>query len=197
MPRRPRLSSTRTFCRDIDGAMAVEFALIAVPFLGLCAAILQTGFMIWAQQNFERALDRATRNLLTGQFQVATASDSDPAVILRKLRLKMCGPDAGMTLFDCAAVKIDVTSASSFTGSTPTQPIDPQTKAWKPNFGSAYTCPRPGAIVVVTAAAKVPTFFGLLGIDLRTFLDGSQLLFSTAVFRTEPYETAGTMACTA
>ncbi len=197
MPRRPRPSLSRAFCRDTDGAMAVEFALIAVPFLGLCAAILQTGFMIWAQQNFDRALERATRNLLTGQFQIATASDSDPAVILRKLRLKMCGPDAGMTLFDCDSVKLDVTSANSFSGSTPTQPIDPRTKSWSPNFGSAYTCPRPGAIVVVTAAAKVPTFFGLLGVDLRAFSDGSQMLFSTSVFRTEPYETAGTMACTA
>lgn len=197
MPRRLRLFPTRAFCRDTHGAMAVEFALIAVPFLGLCAAILQTGYMIWAQQNFERALERATRNLLTGQFQIATASDSDPNVILHKLRLKMCGPDTGRTLFDCNAVKIDVTSASSFSASSPTQAVDPQTKTWSPNFGSAYTCPRPGAIVVVTAGVKVPTFFGLLGVDLRTFSDGSHLLLSTAVFRTEPYETAGTMACTA
>ena len=40
-----------------------------------------------------------------------------------------------------------------------------------------------------------PTFFSMLGLNMKTFADGSHLLMSTAVFRTEPYQAASASAC--
>ncbi|AWN34735.1 TadE/TadG family type IV pilus assembly protein [Methylobacterium radiodurans] len=180
-----------------EGAAAVEFALVAVPFLGLCAAIIQVAFLIWAAQNFDRALQVGVRSLFTGQFQLSNAGQTDPTAILTALRSQICGAgsDNRVTLFDCSAVKLDVKTAGSFGSSAPASPVDPNTGTWSTSFGNTYVCPKPGAIVVVTAAVKLPTLLGLLGTNFRTFADGSYLLMSTAVFRTEPYQTTGTTAC--
>lgn len=193
----PPRTHIKAFRASADGASAVEFALVAVPLLGLCAAILQVGLLIWTTQNFDQSLQRAVRTVLTGQFQRNNAGQSDPAVLLAQLRSRMCGKDSGgiATLYDCEAVKIDVRTSNSFGASTPSKALDPATGTWSRDFGTAYTCARPGAIVTVTAAAKLPTFFGLIGVKLSDFADGSQLLLSTAVFRTEPYQTGTGTLC--
>lgn len=193
----PLQAYNKAFRADADGASAVEFALVAAPFLGLCAAILQVGLLIWTMQNFEQSLQNAVRTVFTGQFQLATAGQTDAATLLALLRSRMCGKDSGgaALLYSCEAVKIDVRTSSSFSTSTPSQAVDSSTGTWKQDFGSAYTCPRPGEIVTVTVAAKLQTFFGLVGLKLSDFADGSHLLMSTAVFRTEPYQTVGSAAC--
>lgn len=191
------LSRIKAFADADDGAAAVEFALVAVPFLGLCAAIIQVAFLIWAAQNLDRSLQVGARSLFTGQFQLANAGQTDPAALLTGLRSQMCGSASSnlITLFNCSAVKLDVRTASSFGASTPSAPVDPNTGTWSTNFGNTYVCPKSGTIVVVTAAVKFPTFLGLLGVKFSAFTDGSYLLMSTAVFRTEPYQTTGTTAC--
>lgn len=191
--RHPGCSLAAAFLRDRAGAAAVEFAIVAVPFLGLCAAIIQVAFLIWIAQNFDRTLQNGVRGLLTGQFQLAQAAQANPSTVQDALRTQLCGAAAAPvpTLFNCNAVKIDVTTSSTFSGSTPGTAYNPQTGSWSTGFGSNYTCPRPGTIVTVTAAVEIPTFFGLLGVNLKTFSNGSHLLMSTAVFRTEPYETGG------
>ena len=68
-------------------------------------------------------------------------------------------------------------------------------KTWNNAFGTRYACAKPGAIVVVTAAVKIPVFFSLLNLLQVSFADGTHLLQSTAVFRTEPYQSTGTTGC--
>ena len=189
----PWRSAGRAFLSDRGGAAAVEFAIVAVPFLGLCAAIIQVAFLIWAAQNFDRALQNGVRGLLTGQFQLARASQSNAQSVQDALKDQICGTGSARipTLFRCADLKVDVTTSSNFSGSTAGTPYNAQTGTWSTGFGSNYTCPKPGTIVTVTAAVEFPTFLGLLGVNLKTFANGSHLLMSTAVFRTEPYETGG------
>lgn len=197
MRRSSRLGGIRAFGSAQGGAAAVEFALVAVPFLALCAGIIQVAFLIWAAQNFDRSVQVGVRALFTGQFQLSSGGQTDAATLLTALRSQMCGPGSGnlVTVFDCSAVKIDVNTSGTFGASAPSAPVDPKTGTWNAKFGTKYVCPKPGAIVVVTAAVKIPTLLGLLGANFRTFSDGSHLLMSTAVFRTEPYQTTGTTAC--
>lgn len=185
-----RPSHLKAFRDDRGGAAAVEFALVALPFLGLCAAVFQVAFQIWASNSFEHSLQSAARTIFTGQFQAETAAQKDPKAVLAKLRSRMCGADSGgrATLYDCAEVRIDVSTATSFGSSTPATTRDANTGGWNQNFGNNYTCAKPGVIVVVTAAVKIPTLFGLIGVDLRSFADGSHQLVSTSVFRTEPFQ---------
>lgn len=187
--------------RDAGGAAAVEFALVSLPFFALCGAIFQVAFQIWATQNFDRALQNAVRTLFTGQFQQANAGQTDATKLLAALKTTMCGPASAtvVNIFNCQAVKIDVATVSTFSGATPSTPVDTATGTWNTGFGTNYACAAPGTIVIVTAAVQFPTFFNLMGLNTRQFTSGSgagsSLLVSTAVFRTEPYQAAGTSPC--
>ena len=187
--------------RDTGGAAAVEFALVALPFLALCGAIIQIVFQMWATQNFDRALQNAVRTIFTGQFQLDTAGQTNPATVLATLKARMCGSAVSPvpTVFNCQNVKIDVATSSSFASATATKPIDTATGTWSTSFGSNYKCASPGTIVIVTAAVPFPTFFNLMGLNTKQFTsgsaEGSSLLTSTAVFRTEPYQIVGASPC--
>ncbi|UHC20257.1 MULTISPECIES: TadE/TadG family type IV pilus assembly protein [Methylobacterium] len=189
------------FITDCRGSVAVEFAIVAMPFLGLVGAILQVAFQIWAAQNFERALQNTVRTIFTGQFQLANASQTDAATLLSLLKTTMCGPTTATTpvVFNCRNVKFDVSTVNSFAGATPPKPINTSSGTWTSSFGTNYACAKPGTIVMVTAAVPFPTFFNLLGLDTRQFTSGAEngfsLLTSTAVFRTEPYQMTGAAAC--
>ena len=163
--------------------------MVCLPFLSLLGAMVQTALTIWAQQNLDYNLQKTVRTLLTGEFQAANGSTSDAATLLAALKKGMCGSDASptTTVYKCADVKLDVTLGTNFTSSKPSTPIDSGTKDWAPGFGTHYSCAAPGAIVIATAAVKFPVFFGSMSAAFSDFSDGSKLLQSTAVFRTEPY----------
>lgn len=182
--------------RDSRGATAVEFGLVCAPFLALLGAIVQTAFSIWAAQNFEYQFQRTVRALFTGQFQQNNAQSASSSTLLSAIKTSMCGSGstATLTVFDCSNLKIDISIGTNFASLAPVYPLDPTTKDWSPNFGNHYACAGPSTIVIATAATKFPVFFGALNLGFSSFADGSQLLESTAVFRTEPY-TAGASPC--
>jgi Flp pilus assembly protein TadG len=195
-PRLLRVTCLRRALGDTRGAAALEFGLVSLPFLALLGAIIQVAFVIWAEQNFDFAFQKAARTLFTGQFQQNNSQTGTSAALLSALQSSMCG--SGVVLFNCSAVKIDVSlgtsSGSSFAGTTAPSPVDPTTRDWAAGFGTHYACAGPGTIVIATAAVKFPIIFGLLNAGLSNFADGSKLLESTAVFKTEPYS-SGASPC--
>lgn len=188
------LRLVRSFARSGDGATAVEFALISIPFLGLLCAIIETAMVFWAGQILDTSLGNATRGIYTGSFQGKNPSSSGNTQILTNLRNLMCYPngDTGQaaltTIFDCKSVKIDVLTFQQFAGSAASNPVDATTSDWAKDFGTRYTTPAPGDIVIVQAAVKFPVFSSVLNPAQASFKDGSRLLRSTVAFRTEPYQ---------
>ena len=65
----PARRKGRGFWRNNRGATAVEFGLIALPFLGLIAGLLETGLMMFADSALDQATNRAARMIRTGQAQ--------------------------------------------------------------------------------------------------------------------------------
>jgi Flp pilus assembly protein TadG len=55
--------------RRQDGVVAVEFALLAVPFLGLILVILNSAMMIFTNAVVQGAVISAARQIRTGQMQ--------------------------------------------------------------------------------------------------------------------------------
>ena len=84
----------RNFAADTRGATAVEFALVAVPFLGLLMAIFQAGFAYFASENLQAATQSAARNLFIGTRKapvsapprLSSASTCARAVVVRSPR---------------------------------------------------------------------------------------------------------------
>ncbi|GLS45011.1 hypothetical protein GCM10007884_30000 [Methylobacterium brachythecii] len=162
----------------------------------MLAAIIQWGFIIWAQMNLDTVVENATRSLFTGSFQTANPGVIDPATALAKLKSSLCGSGATATptLFSCGSIKINVAPSTNFSSGSYANAYNSSTKTIDPNF-EGYTCAKPRQIVVVTAAVTVPVFFGKLLPGLTGMADGSYLLRSTNVFRTEPYSTSSNGAC--
>ncbi len=174
-----RLAGADGFWRRRDAAAAVEFALIAAPFIALIVAVVQVGLIIYASQSLQTAAATASRLILTGQVQTQNMQQSDFAKIV-------CG-DAS-SLFACSGVMVDVRTYSSFSGadtSMPTLSYDAHgnvTNSWQYNPGG------PGDIVVMRLMYRWPVFMGPLALNLSNLGDGYRLLMATSAFKNEPYK---------
>src|ERR1700736_976406 len=69
-------AAARRLLRREDGAAAVEFALVAAPFLALMFAIIETALVFFAGQYLETVVTDSTRLILTGQAQTSAWSQS-------------------------------------------------------------------------------------------------------------------------
>jgi Flp pilus assembly protein TadG len=166
------------FWRRRDGAAAVEFALVAAPFLALVLAIIQVGLIIYATQSLQTMAAAASRLVLTGQVQTQnmTQTQFDQAV---------CG---GAILFNCSGLMVDVRTYSSFSGADTSMPTLTYDDHGNVSNNWQYSPGGPGDIVVMRLMYRWPVFMGPLGLNLSNIGDGYRLLMATAAFKNEPYQ---------
>jgi Flp pilus assembly protein TadG len=95
----------RAFLRNENGATAVEFALVAAPFIALLVGTIQTFLVFFAGQQLQTVVTQTSRLILTGQAQEQGLSQSAFAQ-------KLCANV--VVLFTCGNIMIDVQAYSSF-----------------------------------------------------------------------------------
>src|SRR5215469_14183766 len=93
------------FIKDRKGATAVEFALIAVPFLALVVALIQTFLFFFAQAQLESAVRASARQIMTGQVQSQGAGLTQ-AVDQAAFQQTVC--NKAVILFTCSGLMVDV-----------------------------------------------------------------------------------------
>ena len=168
--------AVRRLARQQDGAAAVEFGLVAAPFLALVFAIIETAIIFFAGQALETAVADSSRLILTGQAQ---SQGMTAATFKNAVCAKIYG------LFDCQnGVSVDVQKFSSFSNITNTPPIDANGNF---NLTPSYNPGGPGDIVLVRLFYQYPVYVSLLGFNLSNVSGGKRLLAATAAFRNEPY----------
>lgn len=183
------------FSRAREGATAVEFGLVALPFLALSGASLEAGLTFFGQSILQQAVTDAGRQIYTGQFQTANVGTTDATTLIRNFRTAMCSPGgrARITTFPCANVQISITKAASFGSAVPVRATvtDPQTgiSDWNPGFAS-YACARAGDVMVVQAAVDIPVFLPLLGAAYATLPNRRRVLQAATVFQVEPFNSS-------
>ena len=167
----------RRFAREQDGATAVEFALVATPFLALLFAIVETALVFFAGQTLEAAATSSARLILTGQAQTGGYSQADFKTAVCQFLTN--------TMFDCSSgVSVDVKSYSSFSAIDTSLPV---TNGQLDTSRMGYSPGGPGSIVVVRLYYQWPINVSLLGDNLATLSGNKRLLVATSVFRNEPY----------
>ena len=167
----------RHFARRQDGAAAVEFAMVAAPFLALVFAILETALVFFAGQTLETAAADSARLIMTGQAQT---QGYDRA----KFKQTVCAKI--YALFDCnGGLYVDVKNYPSFASVDVAKPIDSSGNVQTGTFG--YAPGGPGDIVVVRLMYQWPVYVSLLGLNLSDTAGSKRLLMSTVAFRNEPY----------
>ena len=103
-PRR-RLDAT-AFLSNADGATAVEFAMIGVPFLGLLCAIFQTALIYFEAAQLQEATQAGSRAILT---QSAAAGLNYGTFLRNYVVSQMSG------MFTCANLRMDLQSPANWT----------------------------------------------------------------------------------
>jgi Flp pilus assembly protein TadG len=162
--------------RDRRGAVAIEFALLAIPLFMLLFGILETGLIFFGSSVLERATADAARLVRTGQAQAInmTATQYHDYICGEVSVLLSCG----------ASLQVDVEAYSDFNSVVVSNPI--VGGVLDPNLNK-YNMGVSGNIVLVR------TFYtwNILTPILRPFFanlsGGQRLMTSTAAFRNEPF----------
>lgn len=178
-----RWSSSRAFFRCRKGATAVEFALVAAPFLALLVAILQSALVFFASRVLDEVTEEASRYIMTGQAQQGGVSQAG-------FKTYVCtGSNTSAlvsALFTCSNIMINVQNYSDFASASTTSPTLTFNNGNVSNTWS-YNTGNPGDIIVVQVMYQWPVVLGPLSMNLSNLSNGNRLLVSTAVFKSEPY----------
>ncbi len=163
--------------RRKDGATAIEFSMLFMPYLLISLGIIELSLMFLSASLVEGATDSAARLIKTGKVQ---QTSGDPEQMFRDA---LC--DFATVLVDCNDMIIEVTTINSYSDfSDPTydsdgnlvpQPFDPGGSNSK---------------VIIRVAYRYQMITPLVG-PLLNGPGGSTLFMSTIVMQSEPYEFQG------
>lgn len=159
-----------------EGATAVEFALVAVPFFGLLLAIFEVAFILTTSAILESSVMSTGRLVRTGQIP-ATATVDD-------FKSEICGR---MSIFEESClnrIEVDVQPVASFTNPGVSDPIvdgvfDPNKT--KIDIGEARS------LMLLRVWYRQPLVSPFLGHAMTRLSNGETLLHATTAFRNEPY----------
>jgi Flp pilus assembly protein TadG len=167
-----------------DGAAAVEFGLVAVPFIALTFAIMETALVFFAGQYLETVVADSSRLILTGQAQTKGLTQSQ---FLNQVCTKI------VALFTCNSLIVDVQTYANFASTNTSLPLANGQLTFPTNAqGQPQTSFQPGSagdIVVERVMYEWPVWVWFPGLSsLSDMGNKKRLLMATATFRNEPYQ---------
>lgn len=163
------------FLVDRRGAVAMEFAIVSIPFFLLLFAILEMALMFFVGQVLDTATVSASRLIRTGEAKAQSLSKD-------QFKTKIC--EGMVNLVDCGTrLYVDVQSYSSFTAYAPTSPLDKDGNI----SVTKYTNGNKSEIIVVRAFYAWPILFDFLARSTTRLASGDQLLGAVVAFQTEPF----------
>ena len=173
---------SRNVKNDENGFTAVEFAMVAMPFLMLLFGTIIVGLYFFITFSLENAVEQSSRLIRTGQAQT-----SSPPMTTSEFKTLVC--NAAPSFLDCTnKLRVNVTTSSSFSSVAAPSCTDAggnviPAPTTEPNVpGSA------GDVVLVTVCYEWELAGELPFLKLGKMANGSALIRTATVFRTEPYE---------
>ena len=209
-PRRCFARLCGRFRKNQDGATAVEFAMVSIPFLGLLFAIFETAFVFFVTEALESAVADAARTIMTGQAHASSYASASA------FRTGVICPTTGKVLIPsfitCSNLIVDVRTAGN-SGSTAFTSAD-VSKAYYTNPTMKYCIGSAGDVIVLRVVYPMPVYLSVItastignavkftsGQTNYTSADGTtgmkHMLMASAAFRNEPFGTQALAAgCT-
>lgn len=168
---------TKRFRRGDDGVVAIEFAILALPFFLLLFAILELAVVFFVTSTLDHAVSTGARFVRTGQLQVAKPTASGQ---LETFREEIC---KRMSMFKHCESKLHVTLLRSSNGVF--EPV-----AGGGGANNTYECSGPREVVILRAAYHHPLTLPRDLTQLGNHPDDSKNVYiigSTTAFRNEPF----------
>jgi Flp pilus assembly protein TadG len=173
----------RRFLGAREGATAVEFALIALPFFMLLFGTMQLGLLFMASTTIEAATVTAARTIRTGQLQTSGGNTA------AAFKSAICSNMSWLSSSDCTAnLSVDVRTFGTFGAITVTPPvtggaIDPT----KLQFNDGTYC----SIVLVRVFYPYTLIAPTFSPGLPDLGGNKKLITFAAAFRNENWGTTG------
>lgn len=161
------------------GSAAVEFALVAFPFMMILFGILEVAMMFFVSTTLESAVSTAAREIRTGRLQATSGTPAD------NFRTMICNRSFGM--LDCTGrLYFDVRVAPDFNDPSADPLADGVLNPSEFNFNAGNA----GDIVIVRAFYDWQVFTPLMGNMIANTPDRQRrVLMAAFAFRNEPFGT--------
>lgn len=178
---KPRRNLIQRFFEANRGAVAVEFAIILLPFLVMMFATVELGMVFMTSSTLQNATDEAARRIRTGEFQAVSTSKA-------QFKTLVCNNMSWLSGSCATNLTVDVQTFSDFGGIGGAAAIDPT--AFNPN-NTCWSAGKAGDIVLVRTYYKWKIFTPFLDQSLVNMGNGSskRLITAAASFRNEPWST--------
>lgn len=168
---------------DKDGATALEFAILVVPFLALLFAIFELAMVFFIGSTLNHAMNESARDVRTGEFQTTCGNAAE-------FKAAVCDKMSG--LGRCSNLRIDVVTSPSGrfepnllpptpTAEDPAAPGNPQV------LPDSYVSTQARAVVVVRAQYYHPLAFPGTFTRLANQPGNRRVITTSTAFRNEPF----------
>jgi Flp pilus assembly protein TadG len=180
-----KILGKRATTRGQKGSAAVEFAMIAMPFLMLLFGLFEIMMIFFIQTTLESAVSEESRKIKTGQ------ASSGAGITAAQFKAGICTRMSGMV--DCTNRLFVMVQNQPTTGALATPQADPTLLASPPYVANTAA----GSIVVVRAYYMWPLMTPGISTALKnTTLTGpsnnlgsdNRMLVATSAFRNEPFQ---------
>lgn len=165
----------RFLVKDKQGASAIEFALLAMPFFIMLFGVMEVAFMFFVDSTLSAALQTSVRSVRTGSAQTA-------ALDLKGFKAKVC--DNMAYAFNCNTdllVRADVlTDMSSVTYAT-------AVSSGNIAVTESFDIGKSGDYVLVQAFLPWSRILTMYGTNDATLADGRYVLAAATLFKNEPF----------
>ena len=173
------LGAISRFSRAKEGSTAIEFGILAMPFLALIFAVMESCLSFATQQLVANAVDRVSRDVRTGRLKIADLSGP-------KLHTAICGRIALMAPDGCPDLIVDLNNYASFNAVPKNVPFtgtgDINTTGFTVNPGG------PGTINHMRVYYRWPVMTDFMRSRMSNLPNGKTLLLSSATWRNEPFD---------
>jgi len=175
---RPILKLAARFGRARQGATAVEFALLALPFFLLTFGLAEIAMIGFAQTSLDYAVSETARLIRTGQAQSSNMTAA-------QVKAQLCSKLTALIPMDCTNnLSLDVDKFTSFVSVTNPNPVQ---NGVFDSSGFGFDPGQQSDIVIVRSYYRwqviTPFFQGVFA----NVSGGQRILASTMMFRNEPF----------
>jgi Flp pilus assembly protein TadG len=165
---------------DEKGFTAVEFAIVAMPFLMLLFGTITVGLYFFVTFSLENAVEQGARLIRTGQAQT-----SNPPMTTTQFKTVVC--NNAPSFIDCVGkLRVNVVSASAFSSLSAPGCTDTSGNL-VPDAAESNVPGAAGDAVLVTVCYEWTLAGSLPFLKLGKMANGAALIQAATTFRTEPY----------
>ena len=185
-----------TFSSDEDGATAVEFGLVAIPFAMLIFAIIELALIFFVSASLSNAVSEAGRTIRVGSFQACGGAQEFRELVCQNMK----------DLMNCENnLRIDVKTGNTFDDITMPDPgmsgLGEDDGSGGTNDTSVNNGEYDSAVAVQPTIVRAVFYYPLVipgGLTRLESIPGTDrhIISSTTAFMTEPFPSGGSCGVT-